>query len=195
MPTPFSLLSGFLLKGPRFLKESALIDRDKSTAAITDLTVVNGGGENVSLSDYRGQVLLIVNTASKCGFTPQYKVLTALHQDYAERGFSVLAFPSNDFGGQEPLSDKENAEFCDRKFAIPFPLFSKSHAHGKHISPLFHRLTVDSPKPISGPIRWNFNKFLIDKQGRIRGRFGTRISPKDASVVAAIEQLLDESEP
>jgi len=192
MPTPFSLLSGFLIKGPRYLKESVFIDTEQSATSIGGIAVLNGAGERVSLSDYSGQVLLIVNTASKCGFTPQYRGLSELHRKYVGRGFSVLAFPSNDFGGQEPLTDTENLAFCERKFDVPFPLFAKSHAHGKDISPLFRLLTRESPKAISGPIRWNFNKFLIDRQGRIRGRFGTRIDPDNTALDAAIVQLLDE---
>ena len=195
MPTSFSLVSGFLLKGPRFLKETSFIDENQSSASVSDLAVMSGAGEKVALSDYLGRVLLIVNTASKCGFTPQYKGLSNLHRQYTARGFSVLAFPSNDFGGQEPLSDAENSAFCSRQFNVPFPLFAKTHAHGKSISPLFYRLTCESPESISGPIRWNFNKFLIDRKGRIRGRFGTRISPEDAFLNNAIVTLLDEIEP
>ena len=195
MPSPLSLLSGFLLKGPRYLKEAAFVEAEQSTVSIGNISVANGVGETVFLSDFNGQVLLIVNTASKCGFTPQYKGLSDLHRQYSERGFSVLAFPSNDFGGQEPLDDVENLKFCTRVFDVPFPLFSKTHAHGKNISPLFQCLTDESPRSISGPIRWNFNKFLIDRQGRIRGRFGTRISPFDTVLTDAIERLLEESIP
>jgi glutathione peroxidase len=149
-------------------------------------TTIEGGAR--SLSDYAGKVLLIVNTASRCGFTPQYAGLAALHRRFQGRGFSVLAFPSNDFMGQEPGSDEEIRAFCMTRYATPFPLFSKIRVKGKGIHPLYRYLTRESAHP--GPVSWNFNKFLIGPDGRVAARFGSRTVPESPDLVAAVERLL-----
>jgi glutathione peroxidase len=148
------------------------------------------GGER-DLSGYQGKVLLIVNTASRCGFTPQYSGLQKLHERYRERGFEVLAFPANNFMGQEPGSDKEIQEFCSLKFGVTFPLFSKISVKGGDIHPLFRFLTT---RPgLEGEVSWNFNKFLIGPDGAVVARFGSRQDPAGAELTGAIEALLPDT--
>jgi glutathione peroxidase len=145
------------------------------------------GTETVNLaSAYAGQVLLVVNTASKCGFTPQYEALEAMHAKYKDRGFAVLGFPSNDFMGQEPGSEKQIQEFCTLTYGVKFPMFEKVHVKGRDATPLYKRL-----KEATGAAPgWNFHKYLIDRQGRVVANFGSRTTPDDPVLVAKLEQLL-----
>ncbi|PCC70224.1 glutathione peroxidase [Nannocystis exedens] len=142
-----------------------------------------------SLADYRGQVLLIVNTASQCGLTPQYHALEALHQRFRGRGFSVLGFPCNDFGAQEPGSPEEIQQFCATRFQINFPLFEKVKAKGDK-SPLYRTLTEELPEGLRGEIKWNFTKFLVGKDGRVSHRFEPQIEPLAPEVMQAVERAL-----
>ena len=153
---------------------------------------LNGGNE--SLSVYSGQVLLIVNTASRCGYTSQYAGLQALYDRYHERGFTVLGFPSNDFAGQEPGNDGQIASFCRLNYGVEFPMFSKVRVKGPDAHPLYAYLRA-LPEPIGGDVRWNFQKFLVDRSGQVVARFQPGIEPQDPRVVAEIERLLDEAEP
>ncbi len=146
-------------------------------------------GQTESLSTYRGQVLLIVNVASKCGFTPQYEGLEALYDRYRERGFAVLGFPANDFLGQEPGTNEEIAEFCRATWSVEFPMFAKISVKGEQKHPLYRFLT-SRPAPIGGEIEWNFQKFLVDREGRIVERFAPATRPEDPRVVGRIESLL-----
>ncbi len=146
-------------------------------------------GKPLRLADYAGTVLLLVNTASKCGFTPQLAGLQDLHARYAARGFSVIGFPCNQFGGQEPGSNEEIKQFCTSKFSVTFPLFDKIEVNGANRHPLYEKLAgKDSPFP--GDIGWNFTKFLIGKDGRILKRFNSATKPDSAEVTAAIEAAL-----
>lgn len=142
-------------------------------------TVKNINGDDVSLDDYRDQALLVVNTASKCGFTPQYKGLETLYQEYKERGFSVLGFPCNQFANQEPENEEGIATFCERNFGVSFPLFAKIDVNGANASPLYQHLKSGA-KGILGTeaIKWNFTKFLVDREGRVVKRFGPRDTPE-----------------
>jgi glutathione peroxidase len=142
-----------------------------------------------SLADYRGQVLLIVNTASQCGLTPQYQALEALHQRFRGRGFTVLGFPCNDFGAQEPGSPEEIQQFCDTRFSLNFPLFEKVQAKGDK-SPLYRTLTEELPEGLRGEIKWNFTKFLVDKDGHVTHRFEPQVEPLAPEVMAAVERAL-----
>jgi glutathione peroxidase len=142
--------------------------------------------EPQSLCQYAGKVLLVVNTASQCGYTPQYEGLEALYRKYRSRGLVVLGFPSNDFGGQEPGSNKEIAAFCVNQYAIDFPMFSKTSVSGSSANPLFADLAKASGK---AP-RWNFHKYLIDRSGKEVQSFDTRVAPDDAKLAAAIERAL-----
>jgi glutathione peroxidase len=140
----------------------------------------------VSLCDYRGKVVLVVNTASFCGFTPQYKGLEALHARYREQGLVVLGFPSNDFGAQEPGSAKEIKEFCDSTYSVRFPMFSKTVVSGGGASPFYKALSQKA----GGSPNWNFHKYLIDRKGEQVFSYGSRTEPEDRRFVAQIESLL-----
>ena len=157
--------------------------------AITDLTVKAADGSPVDLSTYAGKVLLIVNTASKCGFTPQYEGLEALHRKFAGQDFEVLGFPCNQFGAQEPGDAAEIANFCTLTYDVTFPVFAKIDVNGDKADPLFERLKSDAPGLLgSKGIKWNFTKFLIDRSGRTVERYAPTTKPGD--IEADIEKLL-----
>ena len=147
-------------------------------------------GEKVRLSDWRGKALLLVNTASECGYTPQYAGLQALHERYADRGLVVIGIPSNDFGGQEPGSHEEIATFCRTRFGVSFPLMAKVHARGEGIAPLYRTLTTETPEGIRGEVKWNFTKFLVDPEGVPVARFEPKVDPLAPEVIAEIERVL-----
>ncbi len=146
-------------------------------------------GKPVSLETFKDKVLLIVNTASRCGFTPQYRELENLHRSYKDRGFSVLAFPCNQFGRQEPGNAQEIADFCETNFQISFPLFEKIDVNGEHAHPLYRFLKSQAPGALgSKAIKWNFTKFLIDSNGKVVKRYGPLTTPN--AIRADIERLL-----
>jgi len=148
-------------------------------------------GEATSLEAYRGRVLLIVNVASKCGFTPQYEGLQALYERFEAQGLAVLGFPANDFMGQEPGNNAEIREFCNVNYGVAFPLFAKIHVKGDEQHPLYRYLTAGAGDPaLAGEVSWNFNKFLVDRKGRLLARFGSRTGPLDEELVAAVERAL-----
>ena len=156
---------------------------------VMDFSAVLANGKPQDLNDYQGKVLLIVNTASKCGFTPQYTGLESLHQAYGERGFSVLAFPCNQFGGQEPGSEEEIQSFCDFNYQISFPLFSKIEVNGAASHPLYAHLKEQAPGALgSKRIKWNFTKFLVNQQGEVVKRFAPSTKPE--AIASDIEALL-----
>lgn len=146
-----------------------------------------------ALADFKGKTVLVVNTASRCGFTPQYEGLESLYQKYRARGFEVLAFPANDFMGQEPGSNEEIQTFCTTRFKTTFPLFEKISVKGKQIDPLYRWLTQDSGFP--GDIPWNFAKFLIGPDGRVVARFSPNTKPEAPELVAALEKSLPPVKP
>ena len=161
----------------------------EASASLPPLELRSLQGQPVQLSDYRGQVLLIVNTASACGFTPQYQGLEALYQRYRERGFAVLAFPCNQFGQQEPGSADDISSFCSTRFQVSFPLFDKVEVNGPNADPLFAFLKKAAPGLLgTSAIKWNFTKFLVDREGRVRRRFAPFTAPE--SISRAIERLL-----
>jgi glutathione peroxidase len=148
-------------------------------------------GQEVDLAQYKGKVLLMVNVASKCGLTPQYEGLEALHQKYKDQGLVVLGFPCNQFGGQEPGTDAEIAEFCAKDYGVKFPLFSKIDVNGPGAAPLYQALTAADAKPKGkGKISWNFEKFLVGKNGAIAARFSPDTEPSDKELLSAIEAEL-----
>ena len=152
-------------------------------------------GRQVSLADYEGKVLLIVNVASKCGFTKQYEGLQALYDQYKERNFVVLGFPANNFAGQEPGTNAEIQQFCTQTYGVSFPMFAKISVKGKEQHPLYGFLTSKQSNPEhGGKVTWNFNKFLVDSSGKVIDRFGSRSAPQDKRVEAAIEKALMPSE-
>jgi len=176
----------FLLTSTFLLSSWSLAMAQENT--IYQFTMQTIGGQEKSLSDYQGKVLLIVNTASKCGFTPQYGDLQKLYEKYQSQGLEILAFPANNFMGQEPGTDQEIKEFCDLRFKVKFPLFSKISVKGKDINPLFAYLT--SQPGMEGGVSWNFNKFLVDPKGKLIARYGSRTKPQDQAVIEVLEQAL-----
>lgn len=145
-------------------------------------------GKDIDLSTYKGKTLLIVNTASQCGYTKQYDGLEALYRKYKGKGFVVMGFPSNDFGGQEPGSNEEIKQFCQTKFSVDFPMFSKGPVKGAEKQPLFQTLTANAPE--KGEIKWNFEKFLVSPDGKVVGRFDSKVTPEDPKLLRAIETHL-----
>jgi glutathione peroxidase len=160
-------------------------------ASIYDFTVKTIDGKEQSLGDYRGKALLVVNVASKCGLTPQYAALQALHAEYAPRGFAVLGFPCNQFAGQEPGSDADVKAFCSTSYGVTFPMYSKIDVNGKGRAPLYTWLTAQATKPDGpGDIKWNFAKFLVDRSGQVAARFEPRTTPTAPELKQALENAV-----
>lgn len=159
-------------------------------SSIYPVSVVAKGGGTVDLSCYRGRVVLVVNTASKCGFTKQYDALESLYKRYHEQGLEVLGFPSNDFMAQEPGSDAEIETFCRVNFGVSFELFPKGSVTGPGVQPLFKALTTQGPPDLRGRVLWNFEKFLIDREGRLVGRWRPWARPQCKSITRSIEKAL-----
>src|SRR3990172_5297171 len=153
---------------------------------VLEFTMRRLDGAEEPLDRYRGDVVMLVNVASKCGLTPQYKGLQAIYDQYRDRGFSILGFPANDFMGQEPGSDQEIATFCEMNYGVTFPLFSKISVKGDVMHPLYQQLTA-LPDPIGGDVRWNFQKYLLDREGQVVAKFGPQTTPEDPEVTSAIE--------
>jgi len=147
-------------------------------AGVYDFSSQSLAGEDVPLTRFEGQVLLIVNTASACGFTPQYKGLEQLHRDFAARGFAVLGFPCNQFGGQEPGDAKQIAAFCETKYDVTFPMFAKIDVNGGQAHPLFNHLKNAKSGLLGPSIKWNFTKFLVDRSGQATGRYAPTATPE-----------------
>ena len=175
-------------------------------AALTDISVKRIDGTPTTLGAFKGKVLLVVNVASECGLTPQYDGLEKLYEKYAKQGLEVLGFPANEFGAQEPGSNKEIQEFCKTKFGVKFPMFEKIVVKGQGIHPLYETLIAEAPRVTTVPgsklaakadatpgkqdIHWNFEKFLIGRNGKVVGRFSPDMKPDDATLVKAIETAL-----
>ncbi len=164
---------------------------NRPTQLIYDFTMDDIDGHPRSLSDFKGKVIMIVNTASFCGNTPQYAGLQTLYKQYRDQGFTILAFPANDFGKQEPGNNKEIAEFCYTKYSLEFPLFSKITVLGAQKHPLYRYLTEDTP--FTGEIKWNFQKFLVDRQGNVIARYEPKQTPLTEPIVHDIEKALGTS--
>ena len=155
---------------------------------LADFSARSIDGREVDLADFSGQVVLVVNTASQCGFTPQYQGLQRLHDTYADRGLSVLGFPCDQFGGQEPGTEEEIASFCERNFGVSFPLFAKVEVNGAGAHPLFRWLRSEKGGLLGSRIKWNFTKFLVDHEGRVVRRYGPTTAPD--KIAADIESAL-----
>jgi glutathione peroxidase len=155
--------------------------------SIADISVKTIDGTSKSMADYAGKVLLIVNVASQCGYTPQYKGLEALYQKYQAQGLEVLGFPCNDYGMQEPGSNTEIQQFCETRYGVTFPMFDKVHAKGSQQHPLYAQLTKAEPM---GDVAWNFEKFLVNKQGEVIARYKSGVAPESLELNQAIEQEL-----
>lgn len=155
-----------------------------------DFTLNSIDGNPTPLATYKDKVILLVNVASRCGFTPQYSALETLYEKYKGRGFVILGFPANNFGAQEPGTNAEIKNFCSTKYSVTFPMFSKVSVKGDDTTPLYQFLTQKANPAVAGEIRWNFTKFLVDRQGKVVARFEPAVTPDSPQVVAAVEKLL-----
>ena len=165
---------------------------DKKVAPALNFKMKSLDGKDVDLSKYQGKVVLIVNVASKCGLTPQYEQLEALHEKYADKGLAILGFPANEFGKQEPGSDTEISEFCTSKYGVKFDMFSKVVVKGDGQCDLYKFLTSKETDPkFAGPIKWNFEKFLVNRRGEVVARFGSSAEPMSPAMVKAIEAEIE----
>ncbi len=159
--------------------------------SVYDFTLKDSKGRDVKLEEFRGRVVMLVNVASKCGYTPQYEGLQKIYERYKDRGFTVLGFPANNFGAQEPGTNEEIQEFCRINYGVTFPIFAKISVKGDDRHPLYKYLTERETNPdFAGQIKWNFNKFLVGRDGRILARFDSADKPEDARVTQAIEAAL-----
>lgn len=183
-----------LVLGLFAISAAGLLAADKGDKNVPDalsFKMKSLDGKQVDLSKYKGKVVLIVNVASYCGNTPQYEGLEDLHEKYADQGLAVLGFPANEFGKQEPGSDKEIAEFCDKKYGVKFDMFSKVVVKGQDQCPLYKYLTSDETDPkFAGDVSWNFEKFLIGRDGQVAARFSPKTKPESKEVVSTIEREL-----
>jgi glutathione peroxidase len=157
--------------------------------AVIDHVVESLSGETVDLAAFRGKAMLIVNTASECGYTPQYEGLQKLHERYGEDGLVVIGFPSNDFK-QEPGTAEEIGKFCRLNYGVTFPMMAKVHVTGENQAPLYRTLTAESSEDLRGEVQWNFTKFLVDQEGHVVARFEPDVKPLDERIVSAVESLL-----
>lgn len=164
---------------------------DTTTDSVYEFKPTNINGKETSLSKYKGKVLLIVNTASECGYTPQYEGLQALYEEYKDDGLVVLGFPANNFGGQEPGTDEEIKQFCKVNYDVSFPMFSKISVKGNDQHPLFTYLTSADNPDFKGQIKWNFEKFLIDANGKLIHRYRSDVKPQNNEIIRAIEKELN----
>lgn len=184
------LVSALFAAGSSFSKkhEVSLMQAEKTKGRIYEFEMTTIDGRPAKLSKYKGHPLLIVNTASLCGFTPQYADLEALYRKYKDKGLRIAAFPANEFGAQEPGSDTDIKNFCQTKFALSFDLYSKISVKGPAIHPLYKYLTAEAG--FNGDIPWNFSKFLVDKDGQVVARFGPDANPVGKEIAGKIETLL-----
>jgi len=194
-------LLGLTLGLGNFVLSQAQADEKEQDAPAQDrgplgFTVKSITGQDVDLSKYLGNVVLIVNTASKCGNTPQYAPLEQLHEQYAEKGLSILGFPANNFGKQEPGTNEQIQEFCKQNYGVKFDMFAKVSVKGDDITPLYAYLTSEKTNPgFAGDIRWNFDKFLISREGKVVARFAPKAKPDSEEVLKAIKAELEKPAP
>jgi len=173
------------------LLAAALLAASSASAGVLDQTAETIDGDTISLERYRGEVLLIVNVASRCGNTPQYEGLQSLYDTYRERGLRVLGFPANNFGAQEPGTDEEIKEFCTATYGVTFDMFSKISVAGDDQHPLYAFLTSEEENPgLGGEITWNFTKFLVGRDGTVVARFAPKVKPLSEAVITALEKAL-----
>lgn len=180
--------SDLLKPSPAQAREQGTILMATQTPMVYDFTLNDIDGKPVSLSQFRGKVLLLINTASFCGNTPQYTDLEKMYEQYREKGFEILAFPANNFGQQEPGTNAEIKTFCYTKYSLSFPLFSKISVKGDDKHPLYRYLTEQSPFP--GEVEWNFQKYLVDRSGKVVARYPHRTKPLAPEIVQDVERVL-----
>ena len=176
----------YLLSGALLILAGSLF----AASGIYTFTLNSIDGTPSPLANYKGKVVLVVNVASQCGYTPQYSALEATYEKYKDKGFVILGFPANNFGAQEPGTDEEIKTFCTRKYSVTFPMYSKISVKGADQAPFYAYLTKDTGAGISGEIKWNFTKFLVDRNGNVVQRFEPEVTPDSKEVTAAIEKQL-----
>jgi glutathione peroxidase len=159
-------------------------------SGVYSFTLNSIDGKPSPLADYKGKVVMLVNVASKCGYTPQYSALEAIYEKYKDQGFVILGFPANNFGAQEPGTNEEIKTFCSRKYSVSFPMYSKISVKGDDQAPLYAYLTKETGPGITGEIKWNFTKFLVDRDGKVVQRFEPAVTPDSQEVTSAIEKQL-----
>jgi len=185
------LLAACLFAGVAFALTAGSLPAAEKVSPVLNHKVKSIKGEEVDLSKYQGKVLLVVNVASRCGATPQYEQLESLNEKYKDKGLAVLGFPCNQFGAQEPGTEEDIVKFCQSKYNVSFDMFAKIDVNGEDASPVYKALTSKESDPkFAGPIKWNFEKFLIGRNGEIIARFPTGTKPDDPKVVQAIEAEL-----
>lgn len=185
------LLAGLVLFGSLVAVNAQEKKEEKPVPAALNYTMKSLDGKDVKLSDYQGKVILMINTASKCGYTPQYEGLQKLYTKYQEKGLVLLGFPANDFRQQEPGTDAAIAEFCKENYGVTFPMFSKISVLGAEKAPLYKYLTDAANDPTKGgEVKWNFEKFLIGKDGKVVGRYRSAVTPQSDEIVKAVEAEL-----
>jgi glutathione peroxidase len=179
-------IRAYLLTGALLIMAGSLL----AAPGIYTFTLNSIDGQPAPLANYKGKVVLVVNVASQCGYTPQYSALEATYEKYKDQGFVILGFPANNFGAQEPGTNEEIKTFCTRKFNVSFPMYSKISVKGADQAPLYAYLTKDTGPGITGEIKWNFTKFLVDRNGKVVQRFEPAVTPDSKEVVTAIEKQL-----
>jgi len=179
-------LGAYLLFGVLLIMATSLF----AASGIYTFTLNSIEGKPAPLADYKGKVVLIVNVSSQCGYTPQYSALEAIYEKYKDQGFVILGFPANNFGAQEPGTNEEIKTFCTRKYSVTFPMYSKISVKGADQAPLYAYLTKETGAGIAGEIKWNFTKFLVDRNGKVVRRFEPAVAPDSKEVTGAIEKQL-----
>src|SRR5271169_1379498 len=192
MRSPYSQrlgkVRGYFLFGALLIMATSLF----AAAGIYSFTLNSIDGQPAPLANYKGKVVLVVNVASQCGYTPQYSALESTYEKYKNQGFVILGFPANNFGAQEPGTNEEIKTFCARKYSVTFPMYAKISVKGADQAPLYAYPTKDTPAGINGEIKWNFTKFLVDRNGNVIQRFEPAVTPDSKEVVAAIEKRLQQ---
>jgi glutathione peroxidase len=161
-----------------------------AATSIYDFTLPSIDGKPLPLSSFKGKVILVVNVASRCGFTPQYSALESTYEKYKDQGFVIVGFPANNFGGQEPGTNQEIKTFCQTKYSVTFPIYGKVSVKGADQTPLYQYLTTTANPALAGDIKWNFTKFLVGRDGQVVKRFEPDVTPDSPQVIAAIEEQL-----
>lgn len=182
----FLAVRGYLVCGALLIMAGSLF----AASAIYAFTLNSIDGKPAPLADYKGKVVLVVNVASQCGFTPQYSALEATYEKYKDQGLVILGFPANNFGSQEPGTNEEIKTFCSRKYSVTFPMYAKISVRGDDQAPLYAYLTKDTGPRVAGDIKWNFTKFLVDRNGNVVQRFEPKVTPDSKEVITAIEKQL-----
>jgi len=182
----FFHVRGYFLYGALLTMAGSLF----AASGIYTFTLNSIDGKPAPLANYKGKVVLVVNVASQCGYTPQYTTLEATYEKYKDQGLVILGFPANNFGAQEPGTNEEIKTFCTRKYSVTFPMYAKISVKGADQAPLYAYLTKDTGAGIAGEIKWNFTKFLVDRNGNVVQRFEPEVTPDSKEVIAAIEKQL-----